>query len=391
MTDENKTQTEVNDEPVLTAKTDEPSSTQQFREQPVQASQPTNQGGGGGKGLSLFAILLSLLALGGSGYNWYLSQLKTDSQDTELAVGVAQIGGQISRIGDSVKRLQSEQVEAVTKDHLVTRLLETNSAIDSKFRDVSRVQSEIQQGQKDLLGAVEKINQDKQKGINQLAIDEISQLLKLGNNSAVFAGDKNLAIKALQLADQQLKELADPRYSTVRRKINEEIGSLETVNPVDIESVTVKLQSLADRIPSLKLENDTPVVGDVVISTADQPQGLRANAKKMLSDLVDLVEVQRIDQAPKPLLVPEQRYFLDQNIALQLSKAELGLLQHRPTVYKNSLTQAIEMLRGYFDTRDAGVKEVIAQIEAMKSQSFGEALPDISGSYVALKSIKGGN
>jgi len=387
MTDQNKTRSDVHDaSPTATADAPTPPTKQHSADtaEPVVSQAAVSSSvKSGGKGLSLFAILLSLLALGGSGYNWYISQIQGKLDEAGVAVEVAQIGGQITRIGDSVTRLQNEQLKVVTQDHLSTKLLEASSAVDLKLRDVN-------QGQADLLSAVDKINQGLQTGVNQLAIDEISQLLKLGNNSALFANDKNLAIKALQLADEQLKELADPRYATVRRKINQEIGSLESVDPVDIESVVVKLKTLAKRIPGLKLENDTPVVGKLVIESEEQSEGFAANAKKVLSDLVDLVEVQRIDQAPKPLLVPEQRYFLDQNIELQLTKAELALLQERPKVYQDSLTAAGQMLSDYFDVRDANVKDVMAQIDTLKSQTFGSALPDISGSYAALKSVKGG-
>ncbi len=337
----------------------------------------------GGKGLSLFAILLSLVALGGSGYNWYVSKIQGKLDNADLAVGVAQIGGQITRLADSVTRLQTEQTKSVSQEQLDTRFLKANSSLDTKFRDLN-------EGQTQLLGSVKKINEGLQTGVNQLVLDEVSQLLKLANNSALFSGDSRLAIRALQLADEQLKELADPRYAGVRRKINEEIGSLESIELVDVESTVVKLKNLANRVPGLKLENDTPVIGELVIDAQEHPQGFAANAKKVLSDIVDLVEVQRIDQAPKPLLVPEQRYFLDQNIQLQLAKAELGLLQQRATVYTESLSAATTMLREYFDTRDTAVTDVLAQIEQLKGQRLASTLPDISGSYAALQSVKGG-
>ena len=352
---------------------------------PVQVAAPAKSGG---KGLSIFAILLSLAALGGSGYNWYISQIQGKLDNADLAVGVAQIGGQITRLGDSLTSLQkqqeTQQANSGTKEQLGNRLLQANSELDLKFRD-------IDQNQTALLGAVDKINQGLQStGVDKMAVDEVSQLLKLANNSALFSADPDLAIKALKLADNQLKDLADPRYAKVRRSINQEVAKLEAVELVDMESVTVKLKALADRIPSLKLENDTPTIGKVVIDSDEQPQGFKANAKQVLSDLVDLVEVQRIDQAPKPLLVPEQRYFLDQNIQLQLSKAELAMLQQRKLVYTASLEAAALMLQDYFDTRDTSVKEVLSQIEQLKGQALASRLPDISGSYAALQAVRGG-
>lgn len=338
---------------------------------------------GASKGLSIVAILFSLVALAGTGFSFYKSEILNRDNDAQLAVKVAEIGGNVSRLGDSISRLQSEQSNVVSKEQLTTRLLESSSAVDLQFRDVKQSQSE-------LLNSVAKINRDLNSGVNDFIIAEVSQLLKLANNSALFSSDSRSAIKALQLADSQLKELADPRYSLVRLKINEEITLLESIEKVDIESMTVRLKSLANRIPSLALENDVPALGDVVVEVDDQPQGFKAELKDMWADIVNYNSVQRIDQAPKPLLVPEQRYFLNQNIQLQLAKAELGLVQNRSAVYLESLEVATTWLNEYFDLRDEQVKDVLAQIKELKGISLSEELPSISGSYSELQTVKGG-
>jgi len=339
-----------------------------------------------GKGLSVFAILLSLVALGGSAYTWYENNFKRFQQESKLAVGVAEIGGQVTRIGDTLGRLQTEQGNVVTKEQLTTKILESNSAVDLQLRD-------IKAEQKTLLSAVDKINNDLQTGVNSYVIDEVSQLLKLANNSALFAGDATSAIKALQLADVQLKEMADPRFSIVRRKINDEIGILGNIQQIDIESLTAQLQALANRIPSLKLENERPAVETIVVDTnvgEDEKDTVSGALKEFWADLVNVAAVQRIDQPPKPLLAPDQRYFLNQNLQLQLAKAELGALQKRPATYVQGLELALQWLNDYFDLNDDNVKQVISEINELKSQPINIELPPVSGSYDVLQTIKGG-
>ncbi len=345
--------------------------------------QPTAVVKSAGKGLAIVAILFSIAALGVTGFSLYKSEIEGRDDDAKLAVKITEIGGNVSRLGDTVSRLQSAQSDVVSKEQLTTRLLQSSNSIDLQFRDVK-------QSQNQLLSAVTKINSDLSSGVNDFVISEVSQLLKLANNSALFSSDSRSAIKALQLADIQLKELADPRYSVVRRKINEEISLLESIEQVDIESVTVKLKGLADRIPSLKLENDVPVLGDVVVETEQKAQGFKAQLKEMWADIVNYNSVQRIDQAPKPLLLPEQRYFLNQNIQLQLAKAELGLIQNRASVYLASLEVASDWLNEYFDLRDDAVIEVLSQINQLKAMPLSTELPTISGSYSVLQSIRGG-
>jgi len=339
-----------------------------------------------GKGLSIFAILLSLIALAGAGYTWYENNFKRFQQDSKLAVGVAEIGGQVTRIGDSVSRLQTDQTNVVTQEQLTTKILESNSAVDLQLRDVKAKQETV-------LTALDKINSDLQTGVNSYVVDEVSQLLKLANNSALFAGDAELAIKALRLADVQLKEMADPRFSIVRRKINDEIGVLGNIQQIDIESLTSQLQALADKVPDLKLENERPAVETIVLEAQvreEEKTSVKGALKEFLADLVNVAAVQRIDQPPKPLLTPDQRYFLNQNLQLQLAKAELGVLQKRPLVYTQSLDAALKWLNDYFDPNDDDVNKAIAEITQLRSQPIMIELPPVSDSYDILQTIRGG-
>jgi len=341
---------------------------------------------GSGKGLSIFAILLSLLALGGTGFTWYQTQLSKVASNTSLAVGVTEIGGQISRIGDSVRQLQKEQTGLVTQEELTTRILESNVAVESKFRDLSAAQNDINE-------SLEKLNTDLEKGVNEFVIDEVSQLLKLANNSAIFSNDSSSAINALTLADIQLKELADPRYAVVRRKINTEIELLKSVKQVDTEKATAQLSSIANTIPSLKLENEPPAKENIKLvaeSAAEEKITWRTELNKIWKDIINSVQIQRVDQPPKPLLAPTQRYFLDQNIQLSLSKAELALLQNKSAVYSQSLTTAEQWLNDYFDLKNQDVQSVLQQLSALKAEPVGVELPAIADSYDTLQSIKGG-
>jgi len=215
----------------------------------------------------------------------------------------------------------------------------------------------------------------------------------LQTNSAIFSNDSSSAINALTLADIQLKELADPRYAVVRRKINTEIELLKSEKQVDTEKATAQLSSIANTIPSLKLENEPPAKENVKLvaeSAAEEKITWRTELNKIWKDIINSVQIQRVDQPPKPLLAPTQRYFLDQNIQLSLSKAELALLQNKSAVYSQSLTTAEQWLNDYFDLKNQDVQSVLQQLSALKAEPVGVELPAIADSYDTLQSIKGG-
>ena len=358
-------------------------------QQPVVVQQKASSG------LSVFAILLSLLALAGAGFSLYDNQVRGSKDEASLAVGVADIGGHVNRLGDSIERLQVAQDNVVSKEVLDAKISDVANKTDIKVREIEQSQrqaiSRVEQSQQQVSGLVSKLNEDLSKGTSDYTVAEVSQLLKLANHSVNFSKDPNAAINALKLADAQLKELADPRYATTRQAINEEIGSLEAVTTIDVESITGRLRALEKVVPSLPLENDTPTLGDIEVAQAEEGDtSIKAEVKNIWADLVALLKPQRVDEAPKPLLAPEQRFFLDQNIQLQFAKAQLSVLQNRGTEYQASLESAETLLRDYYDLRSDEVTSFLNNVSELKSTQLVNELPNVSKSFDLLQKARGG-
>lgn len=339
-----------------------------------------------GSGLSFFAILLSLIALGFSGYQWYSSQISTTNTNAQFALDIGQIGGQVTRISDSVTRLKADQSDIVTQAQLDNKIIKSNSSFEKQVR-------KLEQAQSNTAASVTTINEELRKGANQYVLDEVSQLLRLANNSAIFTGDATSAVNAFTLADIQLKELNNPRYSVVRRKINEEIELLKSIKQIDSEKILAQLNSISSKITSLPLENeftDNVAVKNTTETTQKEIKTWRTELNQIWSDLVNSVSIQRVDQPPKALLAPSERYLLDQNLQLQLVKAEIALLKNNQTLYVNSITEASKWVSDYFDPEDDVVKDTLAQLTLLKNEKLNIKLPAVSGSYDLLQTIKGG-
>lgn len=340
---------------------------------------------GGGKGLAFVALLFSLLAVAAVAATWYQNQVQKVAADSALAVDVANIGGNVSRLGDAIVRLQAQQDGTVSKAELSSEILRANVQLEARL-------SELATQQESIASAIEALNQEFGKSGADYLLDEVSHLLKLANTNAVFNGDADAAIGALQLADIQLKELASPKYSAVRVSINREIALLKAVPRVDTENISARLGVLSDSIVSLSLANEPPTLGAVKLVEQQQTEQVtwRTELRKIWRDMVNSVQVQRVDQPPKPLLAPQQRYFLNQNLQLSLSKAELALLQGRPKIYRDSLTEASDWLIEYFDMKDPDVQNTLSEIAALSELPVLVEVPSVAKSYDLLQSIKGG-
>ncbi len=344
----------------------------------------------GGSALSVVAVLLSLTALGVSGYQFYAQQIAKQAEAGVVLQGVMDIQSDVKLISERMQQLQKEQdrlaSNVVTKEQVQTSLLQSENENDLKFRD-------LRDSQATLAAALEKLTAESQRSVDELALEEVSQLLKLANNSAVFSNDKHSAVAALKLADSQLKQLADPRYATVRKKINEEIGVLEQVDTADATSLTATLSSMSKKVPTLPLENEPPVTGSVQIAEkveASEPS-VSSALSEFWADTVNLIKISRVDQPPKPLLEPEQRFFLDQNIQLKLATAEYAVMQKRGEVYKRNIIDSMKWLQEYYDPRSPEVVETIEQLKVLAEENIESELPSVAQSYDELQRIKGRN
>ena len=339
---------------------------------------------------SIFAVIFSLAALAGVARTWYQDQVVNVRSESGMAVGIAEIGGQVSRIGDSVSRLQEQQSNIVSEDKLNASIQQTTNALGKTLEQFEKRIEQVDGAQTTLMESVTTLNNDIKSGGNAYVVDEVAQLLKLANNSLVFSADSDSALNALTVAASQLKSITDPRYSSVRVKVAEEIALLKNLKQVDVEGMSATLNAISANISSLPLENEPEATMVEVDAETESQGGWRAELAELWTEIKSSIQVQQVAQAPKPLLAPDQRYFLDQNLQLMLAKADLALLQERDAIFQQSIDSASKWLLDYFDTDNSEVKNVLGQLNQIRNQKISVKLPTITGSFEALQAIKGG-
>ncbi|MBE9532527.1 MAG: uroporphyrinogen-III C-methyltransferase, partial [Proteobacteria bacterium] len=180
------------------------------------------------------------------------------------------------------------------------------------------------------------------------------------------------------------KELADPRMYQLRALIADEQLALASVAKVDIEGMSIQLQSALDNVDDLtvlmaaELETD-----DASESESTLPEDWQSAASQAWNEVKSLVVIRHQQDGAAAVLVPEQRYFLYQNLTLKLESAQLALLSGEALIFKSRLASAEQWLQHYFvgDDRDA----MLAMVTALQAESITVDLPDISASLVWIQ------
>lgn len=224
----------------------------------------------------------------------------------------------------------------------------------------------------------------------EFTLGEAEQLLLIANQRLQLAHDVDLALVALRAADNRLRELSNPNLLPVRRLVANEMRELESINHVDVDGISLKLGSIASHVGALPLAVDTRFKTE---QAANAPKTAEGNGVsrflgEMWRDMKSLIRVRRDVNPAKPLLAPNQEYFLRQNLRLMLYGAQLAALQREQTTYTQNIAAARDWLKTYFDVRDAAVASAISDLGQLQRVRVRQALPDISASLALLQKIR---
>jgi uroporphyrin-3 C-methyltransferase len=98
-----------------------------------------------------------------------------------------------------------------------------------------------------------------------------------------------------------------------------------------------------------------------------------------------MVTVSKMDEAERPLLAPDDVYFLRTNLSLQLQAARIALLRGEQSVFEQSLDDADAWIGEYFDVNSEQVASARATIAEIRNGMFAITPPDISRSLRLLR------
>ncbi len=314
-----------------------------------------------------FALILSTIALTGSGYIGYLLFYERQGLLTTDLVG-------------AVGRLERE-----------------HAAIKQSLQGLEPQIHTLQETQDTIKTALERITSDLAHRRAEWILAEAEQLLVIANNRLHLARDVRSALAALRGTDALLHQLADPKLLPVRRLLAREINALTALEKTDVPGISLRLGALAegvDRLP-LAMEMRLREAGGApdaaaVASAASEEAPWRAAARSIWGDLRSLVRIRTDVEIRRPLLPPEQQYFARENLRLMLYGAQLALLQGNTAVYRQNLEAADRLVKQFFDLDTQAVAAMRGELDKLKAESIIAQLPDISASLESLRRLLAG-
>ncbi len=328
--------------------------------------QTAPQRSGGGPMVAI-ALLLALAAAGFSAWQAYESRRGAAELELELARKLAEI----ETIGSDSRRL-STGARDIARD-VEARL----GPIEARL--VSMQNQKL---------ALESLYQELSLSRDEWTLAEVEQILLVASQQLQLASNVTAALIALEAADARLARSDRPQLTELRRVIAEDIERLKASPFVDVTGIGIKLEHIIASIDEMPLAMETrpAVVDDAEAESATS--GWRSMISEVWIDVRSLVRIERVDSPVGPLLVPDQAFFLRENVKLRLLGARLALLARDEISYKADLAAATAWLTRYYDANSKSVGSSIETLDQLAQADIRIELPNVGASLDAVRNYR---
>ena len=312
--------------------------------QPIVIQQKTSSG----RGIATGALVLSLIALGASGFLFVQGQNVLKQQEMRIGQDLNQ-----AALGNSenATRLQATLAKQAELDTQLNKILQNESDTAQTLDGIHRAYAELLKGR-----------------VNWL-VDEIEVTLNTASQQLLLSGNVPVATTVLENVEQRLSRFEQPELLPIKQAISQDLAALKNRPYLNISATALRLDRLESAVDSLPLLVDSTMNAQNAEPAPTSKAGSFWNrAWNNTSELVkSMVEVRKLDNNDAMLIGAEQVFYLRENLRLRLLDARLALLQHNSEVYQHGLAAIEETVKRYFDVQSPNTQTWLKEVDELKS------------------------
>ena len=335
---------------------------------PAAPAAPADKGRGGSAWLQ-FALLITVIALAASAWQWWEMRTGVDALQGELAKRLAE--------GDSIAK-ESRLVAKQGQESLAA-LQAKVGALEAKIAE--------SQGQQ---AALESMYQDLARNRDDRILAEVDQALNLAGQQLLLAGNVESALIALQSADARLARTEQAQFLPLRKALNQDIDRLKALPLVDIPGLALKVESVIGAVDVMPLAYEGKGREEELRSARAAPASgfWSALGRDLWAEISQLVRIERLERPDPGVLSPQNAFILRENLKLRLMSARLSLVQRDARSFREDLKQARAWIERYFDLRAKSAQDALATLQQLAAAPLSLELPSLDESLTALRAFK---
>lgn len=341
--------------------------------------------------VSILTALTVLVIAGATAGGFFLSEqlnkavvesnaVKTSSQDT-------------ADRADKILATFSEQNDRIST------LLETNDKLKDENQalkaDIASLASRLDATDQKLAAASLKLSQYEQRNPDDWKLAQAYFLVNSAYQAAVFQADTTSALWCLKDADALLLNMEDQEVVSIRKAIASDLLKLANIPSIDKRGILFKLDSVCENLSAMTLNGMDDSFGaknklkqDDGTLTSDITNW-QSNLWRALKDFSSrFIEIRRRDDhALSEFLSSAQEETLRENIRALLLLSKQSLTHSDAASYKSNISQAIDLIKGYYDASSEAAKANLATLDSIKDLQVVVDVPSVLSSYSAFREL----
>lgn len=239
---------------------------------------------------------------------------------------------------------------------------------------------QLQNGMQVLQNDVQKINAAKDKNWQPIIIEHLVRMADLTLNTT---GEVKLTLSFLTRAEQYASA---PELSVINHALNKDIAALQVVPVVDAEELTLKLESLNQKIGVMPLVAQE-FVGPAAATAKPEAISYAKNLwgrifASSVTALKNIVTIRR--QTVEPLLSSEQEALLRLDLQTKLLQAQLAVVHRQNKLYQSCLVQVTTLINRYFVANNIVKSDILPVLQELQQVDLQPKLPTLTESIAAI-------
>lgn len=192
---------------------------------------------------------------------------------------------------------------------------------------------------------------NRQDDVSRVHIIEALSLTKLAVDQLQLNRDARKAYILLKHAQELLQQVPNPAIEPLRQSLTANLDSLNEAQQLNINEVhshVIALTYQVDKLPLPPMPLQYAQDEQAKEKIADDAPWWKKQWHKTMSALKKIVIVRYTGSNDMPLVLPEEKRFLYQNIQAQLQEISLALLNHQSAMFNAGVYRLQTWIKKYF-------------------------------------------
>ena len=213
---------------------------------------------------------------------------------------------------------------------------------------------------------------------------ELRFLLQIANQRLQLHKDKDGALQALRSAETTLLKLGSKKYLPVRKKLAEEIVSVEIFLIPNISAISQRIAELLEVINAMPVEAEIAKQQKITLlpEVSEEESGF---ISRIVSGINNAVVIQKFDPSVRKIIGIDEKEKLKNLLQLRFETLRLMVLQGLDYDYHQQLQLIQKMLEKYYPDIIKGSLQ--QQLDELNKVKLSPSPPDISGSLILLNQL----